>query len=35
MAEVPTETAESPAISKVHKNGFGLVSPTIVYAFMQ
>ena len=36
MAEVPTETAESKAMSKaLKKRGFSFVGPTIVYAFMQ
>lgn len=36
MADVPTETAESRAMSKaLKKYGFSFVGPTIVYAFMQ
>ena len=36
MAEVPTETATSQAMSKALKReGFTFVGPTIVYAFMQ
>ena len=36
MAEVPTETAESRAMSKALKaEGFKFCGPTIVYAFMQ
>lgn len=36
MAEVPTETAESRAMSKaLKKRGFSFVGPTICYAFMQ
>ncbi len=36
MAEVPTETAESRAMSKaLKKSGFNFVGPTICYAFMQ
>ena len=36
MEEVPTETAESQAMSKaLKKRGFSFVGPTIVYAFMQ
>lgn len=36
LAEVPTETAESRAMSKALKaRGFNFVGPTIVYAFMQ
>lgn len=36
MAEVPTQTAESRAMSKALKHrGFSFVGPTIVYAFMQ
>lgn len=36
MEEVPTETAESRAMSKaLKKRGFSFVGPTIVYAFMQ
>lgn len=36
MADVPTETAESQALSKLLKaEGFNFVGPTIVYAFMQ
>jgi len=36
MAEVPTETEESRALSRdLKKAGFNFVGPTIVYAFMQ
>ncbi|MBP9185251.1 MAG: DNA-3-methyladenine glycosylase I [Fuscovulum sp.] len=36
MAEVPTETAESRAMSKaLKKHGFTFCGPTITYAFMQ
>lgn len=36
MADVPTETSESKAMSKaLKKMGFNFVGPTIVYAFMQ
>lgn len=36
MADVPTETAESRAMSKsLKKRGFSFVGPTICYAFMQ
>ncbi|MEM7330636.1 MAG: DNA-3-methyladenine glycosylase I [Chloroflexota bacterium] len=36
LAEVPTETAVSRAMSKaLKKRGFSFVGPTIVYAFMQ
>ena len=36
LADVPTETAESRAMSKaLKKYGFSFVGPTIVYAFMQ
>ena len=36
IAEVPTETAESRALSKhLKSHGFTFVGPTIVYAFMQ
>lgn len=36
LAEVPTETKESQAMSKaLKKRGFSFVGPTIVYAFMQ
>lgn len=36
MAEVPTETPESRAMSKALKaRGFGFCGPTITYAFMQ
>lgn len=36
MAEVPTQTAESDAMSKtLKKQGFTFVGPTIIYAFMQ
>jgi DNA-3-methyladenine glycosylase I len=36
MAEVPTETAESRAMSKALKaQGFTFCGPTITYAFMQ
>ena len=36
MTEVPTETAESQALSEALKaRGFSFVGPTIVYAFMQ
>ncbi len=36
MKKVPTETAESQAMSKALKQrGFSFVGPTIVYAFMQ
>lgn len=36
MADVPTETAVSQALSKeLKKRGFSFVGPTIVYAFMQ
>ena len=36
MAEVPTETVESRAMSKaLKKNGFTFCGPTITYAFMQ
>jgi len=36
LAELPTETAESRALSKdLKRRGFRFVGPTIVYAFMQ
>ena len=36
LAEVPTETKESRAMSKdLQKRGFRFVGPTICYAFMQ
>ena len=36
MADVPTETKESQAMSKAFKKrGFSFVGPTIIYAFMQ
>ena len=36
MGYIPTETAESQALSKALKKvGFTFVGPTIVYAFMQ
>lgn len=36
MSEVPSETAESQAMSKaLKKRGFSFVGPTICYAFMQ
>ena len=36
MSEVPTETAQSQAMSKaLKKRGFTFVGPTICYAFMQ
>ena len=36
MADVPTETKESQAMSKaLKKRGFSFVGPTIIYAFMQ
>ena len=36
LAEIPTETPESQAMSKaLKKRGFTFVGPTIVYAFMQ
>ena len=36
LEEIPTETAESRAMSKaLKKRGFSFVGPTIVYAFMQ
>ena len=36
MSEIPTETADSQAMSKaLKKQGFSFVGPTIVYAFMQ
>ena len=36
MGDIPTETAESQAMSKaLKKQGFSFVGPTIVYAFMQ
>ncbi|TRW48758.1 DNA-3-methyladenine glycosylase I [Aliidiomarina halalkaliphila] len=36
MADVPTETSESQAMSKaLRKAGFNFVGPTICYAFMQ
>jgi len=36
MAEIPTETVESQAMSKeLKKRGFSFVGPTICYAFMQ
>ena len=36
VAELPTETAESRALSKdLKRRGFRFVGPTIVYAFMQ
>ncbi|MEE4195168.1 MAG: DNA-3-methyladenine glycosylase I [Anaerolineae bacterium] len=36
MAEIPTQTAESEAMSKdLKKRGFNFVGPTICYAFME
>ena len=36
LAEIPTETAESKAMSKdMKKRGFRFVGPTVCYAFMQ
>jgi DNA-3-methyladenine glycosylase I len=36
LGEIPTETAESKAMSKhLKRRGFGFVGPTVCYAFMQ